>query len=644
MAMIDLGKLGFDLVLNKNGWKEGWSSADQDVETHQSKWGTFASKMGGAIKTAIVGSVVAIGAAVGAMAVQGVKASLELDDTMAKFKSSTGSTADEVSKVRETIKDLYKVNEDSYEDIAKMAEALHNNMQMNSEEIKKYGQNYLDYAKVTKQGLEESIGAIDDIGDAWGLANDQVIPIMDKLKYSQERYGLSIQDGQNALKGLAASFQGLGMNTDQAIGYLNLFASTGVESSTAMTAFNYALKQVKSPEELQKAVKDIQSTEDATERAKKAVELFGARAGVQMANALKPGTQSIEEMIKSMDGAAGAVEKASKSYDASLKVQLELLKKQLQGLFTDLGDRLAPLVQKFVEWLQENMPKIQEVLTTVFNVIGDAISFVIDLIKNIANIFKKFFTENIQSSDEYKVYMQEFQKWFNDIFESLKEIVSTILSAIQEFWKKHGDEITAIIKPIWEAIKNNISTTMNVIRDVIKLVSALIKGDWDGVWKQIKQIFIDVWTGIKNLVPNLVEAVKAAIEFYFSAFKDVGSKLFNFVWDGMKSVWDGIVSWVTEKVNWLVDKLAFWRSSSSEMNSTVKVNGSHFNGLSYVPYDGYVAQLHEGERVLTKDENIEYSNKNNGINLVQNFYEKNPTPSENARKTKQALRELGYAL
>lgn len=32
------------------------------------------------------------------------------------------------------------------------------------------------------------------------------------------------------------------------------------------------------------------------------------------------------------------------------------------------------------------------------------------------------------------------------------------------------------------------------------------------------------------------------------------------------------------------------------------IDGSHANGLDYVPYDGYIAELHKGERVLTADE------------------------------------------
>lgn len=42
------------------------------------------------------------------------------------------------------------------------------------------------------------------------------------------------------------------------------------------------------------------------------------------------------------------------------------------------------------------------------------------------------------------------------------------------------------------------------------------------------------------------------------------------------------------------------------------VHGSHASGLDYVPFDGYRAELHKGERVLTKKENEEYSRGNAG--------------------------------
>ena len=41
----------------------------------------------------------------------------------------------------------------------------------------------------------------------------------------------------------------------------------------------------------------------------------------------------------------------------------------------------------------------------------------------------------------------------------------------------------------------------------------------------------------------------------------------------------------------------------------IRVNGSHKNGLDNVPFDGYVAELHKGERVLTASENRTYDSE-----------------------------------
>lgn len=92
------------------------------------------------------------------------------------------------------------------------------------------------------------------------------------------------------------------------------------------------------------------------------------------------------------------------------------------------------------------------------------------------------------------------------------------------------------------------------------------------------------------------------------------------------------------------------RSISAKIKATVEsvksaVSGSHANGLDYVPYNGYIAELHEGERVLTKQQNKEYNEGKAGQGGdTFNFYNTKPTPYEYARQMKKAKRDLalGY--
>ena len=77
----------------------------------------------------------------------------------------------------------------------------------------------------------------------------------------------------------------------------------------------------------------------------------------------------------------------------------------------------------------------------------------------------------------------------------------------------------------------------------------------------------------------------------------------------------------------VLDMINRLKSASAELDGIRgRVDGSHAGGLSYVPYDGYIAELHKGERVLTamearayRAQQITNSNSFTMGNIVVNY-------------------------
>ncbi|MBZ4664470.1 MAG: putative phage-related minor tail protein [Caloramator sp.] len=684
MSVIDLATYSFNIELNDEKFSKGMKEAEEKAEG-------FKSKMSGLtdfLKVSVVGGLAAVGTAIAGTIATGIKATADLDEQMSKFKASTGANAQDVEEIRKLAQDLYKTNTDSMEDIVATAAELKKSMGLTADEIKKYQQAYMDYAKTTGQANTDVVQAIDDISDAWGLTAEESAKSLDMLKKSNEEFGTDLVAVQEALKGVAPAAKALGLSFEETNGIMNLFASSGLDAGQAMTAFTYAAKQVKSPEEFRKLLADIQSIKDPTERAQKAVELFGARAGVAMANALD-GTKNLQDFIVTMDSAAGTVTKASAEFDNNLNVQIELAKKQFTGLVQELGEKFMPVINEILKWVTANMPVIVGYVENAINFIGNILNPFIQIIKNIIATFS-------QTESSTNTSFSNIKQIITETLGSIQQFIQIFIDAIKTFWNKWGADIVAFAQKYFIALKTNIESVLNIIKGIFQFFTALLKGDWEGMGKALVSIAQNFWNLIKNTFNIAIDAIKliltiavntfttlgknimnglwkgikliwSSITSWFSdsfnnlfkwfnnlgkSFYDIGVNIFNSMWNGLKSVWDNIKSWVNDTVSWLKSKLLFWQQSQSKMSSnssTTYTVPSYDVGTPFVPNDG-LAFIHKGEMIVPAKYNP--YNSNNEMKTVQpqtkethyhfeNLHIHANDPSEMFRKLNQLMIQYG---
>jgi len=261
-------------------------------------------------------------------------------------------------------------------------------------------------------------------------------------------------------------------------------------SGVSMSVMEKAAKQLEGTDlNLDDALQQIMSIEDASQRTNAAIEMFGENVAYQMKPLLEAGADGLAEMRQEANDLGLVMSQDSVTAGAAM------------------GDMFSKI--------EESMGALKNSLMA-----------------------------------EFMPYIMQVLQWVIDMIPIVKDTVARFLDWIMPYLKPILDGVMAFIKGFF----------------------SLLNGDFKG-------FFDGIITLLKNLVPTMLQ---------------LGKNILNGLWDGIKGVWASITGWVTDKINWLKDKLTFWKKG----NDSMQTDGSHASGLNYVPYDGYVAELHRGEMIL----------------------------------------------
>lgn len=405
---------------------------------------------------------------------------------------------------------------------------------------------YMETVTSFSASLLQSLG-----GDTEAAAKQANLAVTD-MADNANKMGTAMGDIQNAYQGFAKQNYTMLDNLKLGYGGTKEEMQRLIDDANALNAAqgNLTNYSIDSYADIVSAIHDVQTEMGITGTTAK-------EASTTIQGSLSAMKSAWTNLLTGIGDDSQDLDKLINNFVESTGTAAENILPRLGKIITGIGslaERLAPVVAAAIPGLvttvlpklvQSGISMVGAILQGLVQMLPQIIQYGIDMVITLI--------ESISSDPESLV---------ETAITLVVTIVSGLIDAIPKLIAAAADLVTGLLRAL-------ISNAPNLLAAGLKLVGKIVEG----------------------IANSLGEIVKA------------GAKVVDSIIDGIAGAWKKLTGWF--KGLW--DGLFGGLSANVSVNGSAKgavagVNSSHASGLDYVPFDGYIAELHKGEMVVPKRE------------------------------------------
>lgn len=346
MANDLLGKLGEAFVLLRadgSTLNEDLKKQKKELEKELASWESSFKSIGKGLSTTVTPALVALGGAA-------VAAGAELDDALDSIRIKTGATGDAAKGLEESFKKVFADVPSSAEDVATAMATIYQKTGLTGQGLEELTKQTVTLARITKTDLNTVLETSQALFANWGVSAQDQGKKLDFLFKAAQAGGISIDKLMGSLTASGAVLRDFGFTIEESAALLAQFEKSGIDSEAMLAglkkaAADFATKGIDLKTGLAATVAEIQQLGPGLASTQKAIDVFGAKVGSQVADAIAKGKLGVKEFYDQLKNSPETISRAADETDG-FSEKLKLFKNNVVLALEPLGTKLLDIGNK----------------------------------------------------------------------------------------------------------------------------------------------------------------------------------------------------------------------------------------------------------------------------------------------------------
>lgn len=512
---------------------------------------------------------------------------------------ATGATGDAAEDLKESFKDVASNSTADFKVIGTTLGEINTRFGFTGDSAEECTNKFIAFAKITNSDATEAVKNVSRyMGDA-SINSDQYSRVLDNLAKAAQASGISVSNLTENLTKYGAPMRALGFETEQNIALFSSWEKAGVNTEIAFSGMKKAISNwgaagKDSREEFKKTLQEIKACPDIASATTKAIEVFGAKAGPDLADAIKGGRFEYEEMLNTIQSSEGTISNTmSEMSDGSaeytkaqnaMKVASAEFGAEITSVIAPKLKNVSSKIKELASWFRNLDDGTKNTVVTI-GLLATAIGPALIIFGTMASSISKLITLyglfkgsllatrlgviGLTVAEKAKMVVDKAaaiaQGALNAIMamnpvtliiigitalvallvvlykkcEPFRNFINSIWTTIKSVFS----QVATFLKGVWDKVVNIVKVAINVIKvtimvivEVVKVVITMITMPWRFLWENCKQYVFTAFNAIKTFILSYVEWWKSNWE----AFKVMVFTIWNAIKDTIISVWEAI--------------------------------------------------------------------------------------------------------